>query len=104
MQFKRHIISDYGLLEQVDKKISSLKQRWVRKVEWQIRDIMPMLQKAQTNDVVESPAFSAAGVPELKFVFYPKGIDPANSHYCGLYLRCSEENLFLKYTLTIGEF
>mmetsp|Transcript_18497 Transcript_18497/g.46167 ORF Transcript_18497/g.46167 Transcript_18497/m.46167 type:complete len:570 (+) Transcript_18497:437-2146(+) len=104
MQFKRRIISDTQMLEQVDRKLQNLKQRWVRKVEWQIRQILPLLEKSAANDVIESPPFSAAGISELKFVFYPKGIEGGlNPGWCGLYLRCSEENVFVKFQLSVGK-
>ncbi len=32
-----------------------------------------------------------------------QGIDPANPGWCGLYLRCAEENVFIKFQLSIGK-
>ena len=75
LQFKRHVVSDFAVLEQVDKRINQLKMRWVRRVEWQIKQAVPLITRSKSNDVLESPAFAAAGIPDMKFIFFPKGID-----------------------------
>ena len=82
--------------------LPKLKQQWVRKVEWQIKQVIPLIEKSQINDVLESPPFACAGISELRFVFYPKGIDENHKQWCGLYLRCADENVFIKYTLSVG--
>ena len=38
-----------------------------------------------------------------RFVFYPKGVDAGSHGYCGLYLKCSDENVFLKFQLHVGK-
>ena len=103
IQFQRHIISDTQLLENVERKLQNIRQRWVRKVEWQIRQVLNVVDKSAPNDVIESPAFSAAGLTDLRLVFYPKGVDASSHGYCGLYLKCSDENVFVKFQLIVGK-
>lgn len=66
LQFQRHIVSDTQVLENVERKLQNLRQRWVRKVEWQIRQVLSVVDKSAPNDVIESPAFAAAGLTELR--------------------------------------
>jgi len=63
----------------------------VDRVEWQITNISRVRKCWAKGTSIFSPLFTAAGVREIQFEFYPNGSAVTQGDgYCGFYMRCTD--------------
>lgn len=67
-----------------------LRSRMVARVEWHVEQVLLMQQVFSKGEPLCSSLFTAGGVNDLQFVFYPSGDSDARDHYCSLYVHCRE--------------
>jgi len=63
----------------------------VERVEWVIKDMRRVMQMWPQGSSLFSKVFTAAGVRDMVFEFYPNGsVATSQPGYCGFYLRCPD--------------
>eukprot|EP00397_Hematodinium_sp_SG-2012_P005473 GEMP01005493.1.p1 GENE.GEMP01005493.1~~GEMP01005493.1.p1 ORF type:complete len:756 (+),score=167.12 GEMP01005493.1:68-2269(+) len=98
-----HVGSEAAILEKLNKQLTAIKNRWVRQVEWEIRNISDMVGKTAAGDSIESPVIAASGIERMRLVFYPKGVkDGGPTGQCGLFLACPQDAR-MKFALSVGK-
>eukprot|EP00400_MALV-I_sp_L67-5_P000421 gene421-691_t len=80
-----------------------LRNQYVREIVWEIPDVARVMQKLEPNQSICSPTFCAAGIRDMLFEFYPKGVsNTTKDGWCALYFRCPEKSN-VEITLHVGK-
>jgi len=75
----------------------------VDRVEWQVKNISEIRKRWPKGSSLFSPLFTAAGVRDILFEFYPNGSAvTASEGFCGFYIRCPD-GTSVTLTLFVGQ-
>lgn len=90
------------LHEMVAKEVEIVQHRSVNKVVWKISKVSERMQQLPRGASMWSKLFTAAGIPEILFEFYPNGsTNTTKDGFCAFYIRCPE-GVSMIVTLFVG--
>eukprot|EP00933_Yihiella_yeosuensis_P002660 TRINITY_DN10458_c0_g1_i1.p1 TRINITY_DN10458_c0_g1~~TRINITY_DN10458_c0_g1_i1.p1 ORF type:complete len:355 (+),score=35.13 TRINITY_DN10458_c0_g1_i1:45-1067(+) len=97
-------LTSSSLQQMVSKEAEVVHNRGVNRVVWKIHKISEMLKLYPRGASMYSRTFTANGIREIHFEFYPNGsTDTKKDGYCAFYLKCSEGSSMIV-TLFVGNF
>jgi len=92
-----------SLRDTIRSELEVLNQVGVDRVEWQIRSVSKLRQTWPKGSSIFSPLFTAAGVRDILFEFYPNGSAVTQGEgLCGFYIRCPD-GTSITVTLFVGK-
>lgn len=92
-----------ALRELVQKEMEVKLNENIEKVEWTITNISQRAKKWEKGTSLFSPLFTAAGVRDILFEFYPNGSAVTSQEgFCGFYIRCPD-GTSVTLTLFVGK-
>lgn len=102
MVLSRQVAADALMNDRVNREITIVKNRSVRRVEWQVDGCISLLQFCQVGESVDSAIFSAAGLERIQLHFYPRGLNTDSNGNCSLFVSTSR-GAFLRCQLSVGK-
>jgi hypothetical protein len=92
-----------SIREVIREEMEVFNNQAVDRVEWQIKDVSKVKKCWPKGSSLFSPLFTAAGVRDILFEFYPNGSAVTqNEGYCGFYIRCPD-GTSVTLTLFVGQ-
>jgi len=74
----RSLTSDFLMQERIQSQLQVMRNKTVRRVEWQLEGCSRLLEVLKAGEAVASPLFSAAGIDTMQIHFYPRGCEASD--------------------------